>query len=205
MNTNMKTNCTICSNNCPKEALKCGRGKRFFSEIAIEEKAYSDNEHQKHRGSHPHEHRGSHLHEYGGHQHYDSDNLYDLMRGCGHFLHHKKGPNLGHGHGIGMSQNKIIKILATAEEMSQKDLQDLLQIQAGSLSELLTKLEEKALIIRYKNEDDKRCIMLRLTTQGKECQTQILNFSTDTLFDVLTDSEKEELKILLKKLKASWE
>lgn len=53
--------CTQCDNNCPIDALKCGKGRRFFG--------LEDREH------------GS----------FDPDSLTGLLKKCGHALHHSGG------------------------------------------------------------------------------------------------------------------
>ena len=75
------------------------------------------------------------------------DELSELIGKCNHHITH---------HGKGRGQGKILKILARNGEMSQKDLQDMLEIQSGSISEVLAKLEDKGMITRTKSEDDKR-------------------------------------------------
>ena len=54
---------------------------------------------------------------------------------CGQILMHKTGKKRG--------QENILEILFQYESMSQKQLQEVLGIEAGSLSEILSKLEEK--------------------------------------------------------------
>lgn len=87
--------------------------------------------------------------------------------------------------------------------MTQKELQEILQIQPGSMSELLAKLEEKGLILRRKDEEDKRRSILTLTEAGqtvaKEQQRE-----EKPLFEALDETEQEELKNLLGKLLDSW-
>lgn len=49
------TNCNQCPNQCPVEALQCGRGRHYFEQMG------------------------------------KPDDLYGLMRACGHYLHHSSG------------------------------------------------------------------------------------------------------------------
>ena len=58
---------------------------------------------------------------------------------------------------FGMSQDRIIAILKeNGGTMSQRTLQRLLDIKPGSISEILSKMEEKGLIERSKDDEDKR-------------------------------------------------
>lgn len=79
--------CTQCHNQCPVDALKCGRGKAFFGE---EGKMAAD------RGGEGNgrEGHGGNGHGKDGHGRgpsFNPDSLYGLMRGCGHYLHHSQG------------------------------------------------------------------------------------------------------------------
>lgn len=87
--------------------------------------------------------------------------------------------------------------------MSQKEMQDKLDIQSGSISELISKLEKKELVIRQPDSADRRRMILFLTEKGREdveaysCQYEnsVLSF-----FQVLDESEKKELERILEKL-----
>lgn len=87
--------------------------------------------------------------------------------------------------------------------MTQKELQDMLQIQPGSMSELLAKLEEKDLLLRRKDDEDKRRSILALTDAGREAAKERQG-EKKPLFDALDEAEQEELKRLLGKLLDSW-
>ena len=52
--------------------------------------------------------------------------------------------------------------------MSQKEMQDKLDIQSGSISELISKLEKKELVIRQPDSADRRRMILFLTEKGRE-------------------------------------
>ena len=78
---------------------------------------------------------------------------------CGQILMHKTGKKRG--------QENILEILFQYESMSQKQLQEVLGIEAGSLSEILSKLEQRQFIERYKDINDKRKSIIHLTSLGK--------------------------------------
>lgn len=202
--------CSQCPNHCPKTALKCGRGRSYFAQMlgqmpeenrehGQEEQNHNKwEEHGMHHG-HGQEHGRGHGHGgvHGGVPFCDKDNLYSLMRACGHYLHHNSGRDMGQG--------RILAILAERKSMSQKELQEILQIQPGSVSEILSKLEEKGQILRKKDEEDKRRSVLELTDAGREAFCiQKQQGEGQQLFDALSESEKEELKKILGKLLESW-
>lgn len=101
------------------------------------------------------------------------------------------------------TQGKILKILYMRGSMSQKEMQEKLDIQSGSISELISKLEKKGLVIRQPDSFDRRRMILLLTEKGREdveaysrrYENHVLSF-----FQVLDESEKQELERILEKL-----
>ncbi len=117
-----------------------------------------------------------------------------------HKLHHKKRAGKE-------SQRKVLALLAEREWMSQKELQEVLDIQAGSLSELLGKLENRDLIVREKSGEDKRASILKITEKGMEKMRtrETREREYKDLFAVLSPEERESLTVILNKLKqAIW-
>ena len=102
-----------------------------------------------------------------------------------------------------LSQGKILKILYNNGDMSQKEMQEKLDIQSGSMSELINKLENKKFIIRLKDNYDRRKVILHLTEEGRrdveryrqEYQNQMTHY-----FYILDQDEKETLYEILIKL-----
>lgn len=130
----------------------------------------------------------------------ESQELRMLMERCGHFLHHRRGDKRG--------QRKILGILLEEGEMTQKDLQDRLGIQPGSMSEIVAKIEGKGLVYRVKDETDRRKVKLIITEEGKAFYQEKMKMRMEEerrLFDALSKEEREELRILLMKLYESWE
>ena len=131
------------------------------------------------------------------------NNGYGLLRSmekCGHFLYHRRGGKRG--------QHRILKILWVEGKLPQRELQERLGIRAGSLSEILSKLEEGNLILRSKDKDDKRAVILELTQEGQrqlEANREKLREEEQVLFSVLTEAEKEELNRTLIKILSFWE
>lgn len=126
--------------------------------------------------------------------------LLNVMEKCGHFLYHRRGGRRGQG--------RILQILMTEGEITQKALQARLGIQSGSMSEIVQKLEANSLICRQKDEKDRRQIKLKMTAQGEAFFKQHLRVNLEEerhLFDQLTKEEQAHLLILLEKLFLSWE
>ena len=121
------------------------------------------------------------------------------MRRCNHLLYHKFSLNF--------SQNRILLLLHSEGPMTQKALMCQMQIQPGSLSEVLSKVESAGLIVRRRCEDDRRNCEIRLTPEGVE---QAEAFERDRqdmaqlLFETLTPDEKQALSDILVKLHDHW-
>ena len=142
-----------------------------------------------------HGHRG-HCHE----PHMDWGDLTGRFERCGRLLSHCLGKRRGQG--------RILRTLCQRGEMAQKELQDLLGIQAGSMSEIAAKLEDKGLIVRIRSEEDRRKVFLSITEQGRAWAAQgdeeHIRRRRAELFSTLTDEEQGTLESLLEKLSADW-
>ena len=127
----------------------------------------------------------------------ESGNLTEIMEMCGHMLHHR--PEVASARG----QGRILMILAEQEQISQRQLQEMLRIQPGSMSEILSKLERKGLVTRERGED-RRGNLLRITDAGRAAVTPTAPLPEDTLFNALTPEQQDELRALLKLLLTDW-
>ena len=87
--------------------------------------------------------------------------------------------------------------------MPQRELQDYLGIQPGSMSELIGKLEQKGLLQRVASEKDRRSRILMLTEQGREMTDAVKE--EQELFGILSEEEQGQLRALLTKLLAAWD
>ena len=143
---------------------------------------------------------GDHGHRCCHEAHMERDDLAGKFERCGRLLSHGLGKRRGQG--------RILRTLCQRGEMPQKELQDLLGIQAGSMSEIAAKLEDKGLITRVRSEEDRRKVSLSITEQGRSWVAQrdeehILRRRAE-LFSALTPEEQGTLEGLLDKLSADW-
>ncbi len=128
-----------------------------------------------------------------------SNDVIKQLRMCGHFLYFRMGGKIG--------RRRILVVLEEHNELLQKDLQDILQVQSGSLSEIIIKMENDGLIEKAKSTKDNRHIVLRLTAKGlkeaiaarKEHDRQV-----EELMSCLTENQKEELYNLLSITLKHW-
>lgn len=125
----------------------------------------------------------------------DDENLNKLLRRCGHFLYHQTHHD---------QQSTVLTLLAEYGPMNQKQLQEHLSIKAGSVSELISKLESKNCLIRTRDDADRRRVVLTLTEKGTRIAKLHRERPVETLFADLSPEERAELAGLLEKLLAGW-
>ena len=121
------------------------------------------------------------------------------LRACGHFLHFNMGGKAG--------RKRVLATLLREGEISQRTLQDLLDIQSGSLSEILAKLEADGLLEKVKCGSDRRGYILRLTESGQALAKQVTachEARVDKLLGCLSDDEQLALLSMLDKLTLHW-
>ena len=147
-----------------------------------------------HTGAHGH---GHHSHGHGG----GREDLAGKLEYCARAL----AQFAGRRHG----QRKILRILRDQSPISQKELQTMLGIQSGSMSEIAAKLESRGLIVRGRDQADKRKITLSITQAGQEWMAQrddreIQQRRTE-FFSGLSQEEQHALEALLDKLADHWD
>lgn len=122
--------------------------------------------------------------------------LGSLLDTCGHYFSHRVG-------GSKRGRGKVMELIANQPGITQKALGEALGVQPASVSELLMKLERKGLVLRKKDETDRRVIRIDLTAEGL-AETERKEEHLDP-FQALSAEEQETLKNLLTKLIADWE
>lgn len=122
------------------------------------------------------------------------------MRRCGHLLYHR--------YSLNQSQNRILLLLYRNGPMNQKELLEQMHIQPGSLSEVVSKVENCGLIERKRSESDRRVWELQLTATGHDRAVQFEQKRGETaemLFSFLSPEEKESLGDILSTLLQHWD
>lgn len=121
------------------------------------------------------------------------------LRGCGHFLHYKMGGKAG--------RHRIFHILLERDELQQRELQEILGIQSGSLSEILLKIEADGDIEKTKCEKDRRNYNLKLTPKGIEKAIRMEHAyeeKVEQLLSCFTMKQTEDLLKMLDVLLEHW-
>ena len=103
-------------------------------------------------------------------------------------------------------QGRVLALLSAKPETTQRELSFLLDMRQQSLSELLSKLEEKGYVTREKSADDGRVTVVRLTEAGAEAapNPDEMEQQADAL-DCLDDEERAQFEKTVEKITASLE
>ena len=99
-------------------------------------------------------------------------------------------------------------LLARHGSMTQKALGEHMRIQPGSLSEVLSKVEQAGLVEKARDEADRRSFARTLTAAGHAQAGEYARQRAEAaqqLFAPLSDEQKQTLGELLATLLASWE
>ncbi|KPU44439.1 transcriptional regulator HosA [Oxobacter pfennigii] len=132
-----------------------------------------------------------------------TEELFSLFLRCSHALsrgHHQNAK-------IHPSQQRVLSLLASKDKITQRDLLDIMQIRAASLSELLTKMEGKGLISRTRTDGTKRSVDVEITDLGEAVMAEYTCNQQETakeLFSGLTEDEQRQMVQLLSKLIEDW-
>lgn len=97
--------------------------------------------------------------------------------------------------------------LKSRGELSQKELGILLHIQPATVSEFVTRLESKGLVVRKCSERDKRISTISLTPKGEETAVKVEKGRQSLHFEILEDlseEEKEQFFHILTKIKGHF-
>lgn len=105
------------------------------------------------------------------------------------------------------SQKRILIILNEVKSITQRDLTRRLGIQPGSASEVLSKLENRGLIVRTASQTDRRTTNITLTSQGTQLAVEAVKQRNQRhleMFSCLSEKEKNQLLSLLEKINEDW-
>ena len=115
-----------------------------------------------------------------------------LLVRCARFLNHGKGRR--------PAQERILYLLMRNGTMTQKELQDRMEIAQASLSEMIAKLEKQGLIEKKKNPRDARSTVLSLSEKGAltaDENHRIWRENEEHLLDALSEEEKEKVSLAI--------
>jgi DNA-binding MarR family transcriptional regulator len=98
--------------------------------------------------------------------------------------------------GLTHQQVIIVKLIAHNQEMTISDLCHEMSLAKGTVSGIVTRLEQNGFIEKFKKENDKRNTYLRFTNKGKEFATTFrfkIQRSFDNIFENCTEEDLSQL------------
>ena len=112
-------------------------------------------------------------------------------------------------HGLSIPARILLATLeGSAEPLSHSAIGDRLLVTGASVTSLVDTLERRGLVTRMRDKNDRRIVLVGLTTEGR---TSVDSFLPEVTalhaaeFSVLDDAEREQLVILLAKVAAAIE
>ena len=135
----------------------------------------------------------------------DNLELYRALLRVSHFLRHGHGePELMMAPG----QQRVLTALMRHGSMPQRQLLEKMGLARATLSELLTRLEEKGLVERARSKEDRRAIIVSLTKKGEAAASKVVDIESDIAdeaFAPLSATQKADMKSMLDAVLQSWE
>ena len=101
---------------------------------------------------------------------------------------------------------RILELLSRYDGLSQRQIADMLDIRPQSISEAIATLEERGLIRKEINEQDRRGLLIYITEDGLKMQTELYNErvrNAKRIFASISEEEKQTLLGLLEKVTAA--
>ena len=106
-------------------------------------------------------------------------------------------------HGILSAQWSVLRILWDIEGLTQVELAERMRVEKASLTGVLEGMERRGLILRVRNDEDRRKINITLTAQGRRLKPELLPHAAKINRKAtrgMTDAETSQLRDLLAKL-----
>ena len=125
--------------------------------------------------------------------------LINELRSCGHFLHYRMGGRTG--------RRRVLLILSDHDTLLQRELQEILEVKSGSLSEIIISMEADGLVEKVRSSEDGRQYFLKLSPEGKkqaELSRKEYETQVEKLVSCLSEKQKSDLCRLLKIVLTHW-
>ena len=113
-----------------------------------------------------------------------------------------------HDLGLNFTQFRVLKMLASVPHISASELARRLEHDAGALTRLLDKMQERGFLHRHSCPEDRRSVEISLTDAGRALSRPLRAISdqlTAVALSDLSDSEKTTLMTLLRRVRATLE
>jgi DNA-binding MarR family transcriptional regulator len=87
--------------------------------------------------------------------------------------------------GLSMSRYRILRYLQSRAEVNMSEMQGHLLVCGSTLTELVDGLVQSGLVLRMRDQGDRRMVYLRLTGDGREAYREVLAFRCGCLKEAL--------------------
>jgi DNA-binding MarR family transcriptional regulator len=110
--------------------------------------------------------------------------------------------------GISTSELNCLKVFIEGNiKISVKDLAERLNITSGGVTKIVGQLEEQSILRRDMDPEDRRGILVSLTSKGRSLINKLHRITNDyynSMFSGLSDNEKEKILSGLESLNEAW-
>jgi DNA-binding MarR family transcriptional regulator len=106
-------------------------------------------------------------------------------------------------HGLLTAQWSVLRVLWDIEGLTQVELAERMRVEKASLTDVLDSMERRGLIMRARNEEDRRKINITLTAQARRLKTDTLPHALKINRKAtrgMSEAEARELRRLLAKM-----
>lgn len=93
--------------------------------------------------------------------------------------------------GLSMSRYRILRYLQSRSEVNMSEMQASLLVCGSTLTELVDGLVRSGLVLRVRDQGDRRMVYLRLTGEGREVYREVLSFRCERLKEALAGASAD--------------
>lgn len=91
-------------------------------------------------------------------------------------------------------QGMILSFLSETDSITPKDLRAKAGLDSATLTGIIDRLEKSSLIVREKNPEDRRSVVVKLTSHGRKTASginRLIEESNREILSIFSDEEKE--------------
>lgn len=101
---------------------------------------------------------------------------------------------------LSKNQPMVIKIIGLEGTMMPSTIGEYLWMNKSSLTHLIDDLEKKGIVYRKNDTEDRRKVLVSLTSKGLKCYNHLSKITAEMADEVLEDVDEEELDNLIQSL-----
>ena len=132
-----------------------------------------------------------------------SNNLFNAFQRLSRQIRRTSHQTIREKGGLYHRQAYLLHLVAENDGTNQKDLAEQMYIRPSSMTEMLMKLEDSGFITRKQDHQDQRVMRINLTEMGQREVEQLIAINddfADSVFNILSEVEKEQMLTMIEKL-----